>query len=164
MLRQGQSVAVSGPRRIGKTSLLFQLAHPAVAGAHGLPPDTTAWAYLDGGALDGLDETWLYGAADRALGGSEDALVLLLQHPGQVLTPEALEAALWPGEATLDPERVRGVMKKLRAALGPAGAAIVNRRGQGYIPIVSATAAVDPQSARNRPASPLQLCVARRYD
>jgi hypothetical protein len=74
MLRQGQCVAVSGPRRIGKTSLLFHLAHPHVAAAHGLSPDTTTWAYLDGGALEGLDETWLYGAADRALGGADDAI------------------------------------------------------------------------------------------
>ncbi len=74
LLRQGQSLAVSGPRRIGKTSLLFHLAQPEVAAAHGLGPDAARWVYLDGGMLDGLDEDWLYGAVDRALGGDADAV------------------------------------------------------------------------------------------
>ena len=74
LLRQGQSVAVSGPRRIGKTSLLFHLAQPEVAAAHGLGPEAARWVYLDGGMLDGLDEEWLYGAVDRALGGDADAV------------------------------------------------------------------------------------------
>jgi hypothetical protein len=74
LLRQGQSLAVSGPRRIGKTSLLFHLAQPEVSAAHGLGPEATTWVYLDGGMLDGLDEEWLYGAVDRALGGDADAV------------------------------------------------------------------------------------------
>jgi hypothetical protein len=61
------------------------------------------------------------------------ALRVFIEHPGRVLTPEDIEAALWPGEISPDPERARGVVKKLRAALGPAGEAIVNRRGQGYL-------------------------------
>ena len=74
LLRQGQSVAISGPRRFGKTSLLFHLAHPSVAVAHGLGDDSTRWVYLDGGMLDGLAEEWFYGAVDRALGGTEDTV------------------------------------------------------------------------------------------
>src|SRR4051812_34367209 len=65
LLRQGQSVAISGPRRFGKTSLLFHLSHPDVADAHGLGQDATRWVYLDGGMLDGLAEEWFYGAIDR---------------------------------------------------------------------------------------------------
>lgn len=61
------------------------------------------------------------------------ALRLFLERPGQVLTPEDLEAALWPGEVSPDPERARGVIKKLLSALGQAGEAIVNRRGQGWV-------------------------------
>jgi DNA-binding response OmpR family regulator len=64
------------------------------------------------------------------------ALKLFLERPGQLLTPEEIESALWPGEIAPDPERARGVVKKLRAALGPAGEAIVNRRGQGYLLLV----------------------------
>jgi transcriptional regulator with XRE-family HTH domain len=74
LLCQGQSVAVNGPRRFGKTSLLFHLAHPDVAAMHGLGADTTRWVYLDGGTLDGLDEQWFYGAVDHACGGEEDAV------------------------------------------------------------------------------------------
>ncbi len=61
------------------------------------------------------------------------ALKLFLERPGQVLAPEDIESVLWPGEYAPDPERARGVVKKLRAALGPAGDAIANRRGQGYL-------------------------------
>jgi DNA-binding response OmpR family regulator len=61
------------------------------------------------------------------------ALKLFLDQPGQLLTPEALEAALWPDDLAPDPERARGVIKKLRTALGEAGEALVNRRGQGWL-------------------------------
>src|SRR4029079_10489679 len=33
------------------------------------------------------------------------ALKLFLERPGQLLTPEEIEAALWPGELAPDPER-----------------------------------------------------------
>lgn len=61
------------------------------------------------------------------------ALRLFLQSPGQLITPEEIEAALWPADIAPDPERARGVVKKLRAALGSAGERILNRRGQGYV-------------------------------
>ena len=60
------------------------------------------------------------------------ALRLLLQNPGRLLTPEDIEASLWPDEIAPDPERARGIMKKLRTALGEAGEAVVTQRGQGY--------------------------------
>jgi transcriptional regulator with XRE-family HTH domain len=74
LLCQGQSVAVSGTRRFGKTSLLFYIAHLDIAAVHGLTAATTRWVYLDGGALSGLNEEWLYGAVDRALGGEVDVV------------------------------------------------------------------------------------------
>lgn len=60
------------------------------------------------------------------------ALRLLLQNPGRLLTPEDIESNLWPDEIAPDPERARGIMKKLRTALGEAGEAVVTQRGQGY--------------------------------
>jgi len=60
------------------------------------------------------------------------ALRLLLQNPGRLITPEDIEANLWPDEIAPDPERARGIMKKLRIALGDAGEAVVTQRGQGY--------------------------------
>jgi transcriptional regulator with XRE-family HTH domain len=74
LLCQEQSVAVRGPRRFGKTSLLFPLAHPDIATMHGLGADTTRWVYLDGGTLSGLGEEWFYGAVDHACGGEEDSV------------------------------------------------------------------------------------------
>jgi hypothetical protein len=60
------------------------------------------------------------------------ALRLLLQNPGRLLTPEDIEAGLWPDDIAPDPERARGIIKKLRIALGEAGEAVVTQRGQGY--------------------------------
>jgi hypothetical protein len=74
LLRAGQSIALNGQRRFGKTSLLFQISNPQFSNSLQLGPDTTRWVYLDGGALDGLDEDWFYGTIDRALGGEADAV------------------------------------------------------------------------------------------
>jgi len=55
-----QSVSVVGPRRIGKTSLLFHLAGPKVKTAHGLG-DEYAFVYVDCQALSGgLTESDVY--------------------------------------------------------------------------------------------------------
>jgi hypothetical protein len=48
-------VALVGPRRIGKTSLLFHLADPAIHSDQGLSPDEYVFAYLDGEELTELD-------------------------------------------------------------------------------------------------------------
>ncbi len=74
LLRAGQSVSLSGPRRFGKTSFLFHLSHPDIAITHNLGSDSTRWVYIDGGMFDGLDVEWFYGAVDRALGGEVDAV------------------------------------------------------------------------------------------
>lgn len=74
LLRKGQSVAVSGPRRIGKTSLLMHLTDPQVAAEHGCPAEEMEFLLLDGGTLDGLGEEDFYGAIDRSLGGASGAV------------------------------------------------------------------------------------------
>jgi len=71
LLSRGQSVSISGQRRLGKTSLLFYAANPEVASKYGLDAAQTRWVYLDGGMLDGLEEEAVYGAIDRGLHGSE---------------------------------------------------------------------------------------------
>jgi hypothetical protein len=77
LLRKGQSVAISGPRRIGKTSLLMHVKDPGVATAHSVPAEATEFLYLDGGALDGLGEEEFYGAVFRALGEEVDSIPYL---------------------------------------------------------------------------------------
>ena len=71
LLTRGQSVSISGQRRLGKTTLLMHASTPEVAAQHGLDPAGTRWVYLDGGMLDGLPEDAVYGAIDRGLYGSE---------------------------------------------------------------------------------------------
>lgn len=46
-IRQGQSVSIIGPSRIGKTSLLLHLSNPEVFGAHDLVPERSCWVYID---------------------------------------------------------------------------------------------------------------------
>jgi len=55
LLRNLQNAALVGPRRIGKTSLLFHLADPAIHAGYGLSPDEYVFAYLDGEELTELD-------------------------------------------------------------------------------------------------------------
>jgi hypothetical protein len=55
LLRNLQNAALVGPRRIGKTSLLFHLADPAIHTSYGLSPDEYVFAYLDGEELTELD-------------------------------------------------------------------------------------------------------------
>jgi hypothetical protein len=74
LLRKGQSIYISGPRRIGKTSVLMHLSDPAAAAAHDCPSEKMEFLLLDGGTLDGLGEDEFYGAVGRSLGGDAAAL------------------------------------------------------------------------------------------
>jgi hypothetical protein len=61
------------------------------------------------------------------------ALVHLIRHAGEVVTPEELEKALWQDEYVEDPERVRAVIKSLRRALGDEADCLVTKWGVGYL-------------------------------
>jgi len=54
MVKRGQSVSVIGPRRIGKTSLLFHLSDAEVRVKYGLVPEWSSFVYIDGQMLGGL--------------------------------------------------------------------------------------------------------------
>jgi hypothetical protein len=56
LLRSLQNVALVGQRRIGKTSLLFHLADPAIHSDHGLSPAKYLFVYLNGEELTELDD------------------------------------------------------------------------------------------------------------
>ncbi len=47
LLGSAQSVSIVGPRRIGKSSLLFHLANPAIYGRHGLATERECFVYVD---------------------------------------------------------------------------------------------------------------------
>jgi hypothetical protein len=60
LLGNGQSIALVGQRRIGKTSLLFHLADPEIFTEYGLSPTEHLFVYIDCGGLAGLDQPALY--------------------------------------------------------------------------------------------------------
>jgi len=83
MVKNGQSVSVIGPRRIGKTSLLFHLSDPTVRARSGLAPGQSSFVYIDGGRVGGLSRP--------------DTLRAMLQetvaqaHPVQIDIPNVLD-------------------------------------------------------------------------
>jgi len=60
LLANGQSIALVGQRRIGKTSLLFHLADAQIFTQNGLSAAEHLFAYIDCGGLAGLDQGGLY--------------------------------------------------------------------------------------------------------
>ena len=59
-------------------------------------------------------------------------LTALVQHKGQVLSPEQLLELAWNDSVGVNPERVKFAVLRLRRKLGRAGAQIENVRGFGY--------------------------------
>lgn len=57
MVRNRQSVSVIGPRRIGKTSLLFHLADSTVRSESDLAPEECLFVYINGEILGGLSKS-----------------------------------------------------------------------------------------------------------
>jgi DNA-binding winged helix-turn-helix (wHTH) protein len=60
MLSKGQCVSVIGPRKIGKTSLLFHLCRPEVMREHGIDPDRYVMVYVNCEDLGYLGREELY--------------------------------------------------------------------------------------------------------
>jgi class 3 adenylate cyclase len=60
LLRNGQSVSIVGPRKIGKTSLLLHLADPYVQAEHGLVSDNCLFVYISGEVLSALCKSDIY--------------------------------------------------------------------------------------------------------
>lgn len=61
------------------------------------------------------------------------ALRLMVERSGQLVSYEELEQEIWPEEVYQGPERIKGLISKLRTALGLVGEYIGNRRGFGYV-------------------------------
>jgi len=57
MVKNGQSVSVIGPRRIGKTSFLFHISNPSVRDENGLDAKRSLFVYIDGETLGGLSKS-----------------------------------------------------------------------------------------------------------
>ena len=81
MIDSGQSCAVVGERRIGKSSLLAYLADPAVQSSHGLDPERTIPAVLDFLALHTCspEDLWLEILESLELGAEDPKAQRLLE-------------------------------------------------------------------------------------
>ncbi len=98
MVRKGQSVSVTGPRRIGKTSLLFHLCDSSVRGENGFTPEQSLFAYINGEMLGGLPRpdvlrVMLEETADQA-GQEIDVLRITDHHSFE----QGIRALLKPGQ------------------------------------------------------------------
>lgn len=94
LLRNGQSVSLIGPRRIGKSSVLLHLCRPSVRESYNLQPPKAVFVMLDCQELGGsppeeVYETLLVGLVDAA----QDA-GLMLEPAQQLGTYRSLDRAL----------------------------------------------------------------------
>jgi hypothetical protein len=81
LLRSLQNVALVGQRRIGKTSLLFHLADPAIHSDHGLSPAKYLFVYLNGEELTELNDGEIRSVMAEELAATLEAA----GHPGSDL-------------------------------------------------------------------------------
>lgn len=94
LLRNGQSVSLIGPRRIGKSSLLLHLSHTAVRAPYQLDPPHSLFVMLDCQELAGSPPEEVY---ELLLDGLQDAATeagLALEPVAQPGTYRALDRAL----------------------------------------------------------------------
>jgi len=94
LLRNGQSVSLIGPRRIGKSSLLLHLCHPSVRAEHNLTAPQALFVLLDCQELAGSPPEEVY---EVLLDGLLDAATqagVTLESAAQPGTYRALDRAL----------------------------------------------------------------------
>src|ERR1700728_2801587 len=102
-----------------------------------------------------------HGLRVKLQGQPVEMLTMLLEHPGQVVTREALQKRLWPANTYVDFEQsLNAATKRLRAALGDSADAplfieTLPRRGYRFIAPVTQPAKDVPQpgSSYREPAA-----------
>jgi hypothetical protein len=94
LLRNGQSVSLVGPRRIGKSSLLLHLCRPSVRDAHNLPPARTLFVLLDCQELGGSPPEEVYESLYAGLIDAAEEAGLVIKPPASPGTYRALDRTL----------------------------------------------------------------------
>lgn len=94
LLRNGQSVSLIGPRRIGKSSLLLHLSHPAVRESFGLNPPQALFVLLDCQELAGSPPEEVYELLYAGLLDAASQAGLALDTAAEPGTYRALDRAL----------------------------------------------------------------------
>src|ERR1700719_1424362 len=95
------------------------------------------------------------GAKVRLQGQPFEVLVLLLEHPGQMVTREELGRRLWPADTFVDFEHgLNAAVNRLREALGdsaeqPRFIETIPRRGYKFIAQVEGSSALAVMSSRD---------------
>ena len=94
LLRNGQSVSLIGPRRIGKSSILIHLCHPSVREQFGLQPPKALFVMVDCQELGGSPPEEVYEALLVNLVDIAGDAGLILEPAQQPGTYRALDRAL----------------------------------------------------------------------
>jgi DNA-binding winged helix-turn-helix (wHTH) protein len=118
------------------------------------------------------EELFKDGARVKLQGKIHQALLALLQKPGEIVTREELRMQLWPSDAEVNYDaNVNTTVNKLRQILGdsadqPAFVETIPRKGYSFIAKVEhvdhAPAIVPPQAAKLSSATPVQERAERR--
>jgi two-component system response regulator RegX3 len=98
------------------------------------PGWSAASPYSDVVQRDGDGELTASGRALRLPPRQSDLLLLLLRHPGRLITPDELSAHAW-GESVASRDAVASVVKRIRVRLREVGvddACLTTVRGLGY--------------------------------
>jgi TolB-like protein/DNA-binding winged helix-turn-helix (wHTH) protein/Tfp pilus assembly protein PilF len=109
-----------------------------------------------------------HGLRIKLNGQPVDMLTMLLEHPGQVVTREALQKRLWPANTYVDFEQsLNAAVKRLRAALGDSADAplfieTLPRRGYRFIaPITQPAEDVPRAGPSSREPAPLEADIRK---
>lgn len=94
LCRNGQSVSIVGPRRIGKSSLLLHLCRPSVQSQFGLTPGEVVFALVDCQELGGSPPEEVYEALLTSIMESAGSVGIELNHVQRPGTYRALDRAL----------------------------------------------------------------------
>jgi len=94
LCRNGQSVSIVGPRRIGKSSLLLHLSRPATREAYGLGPDQAVFAMIDCQELGGSPPEEVYEALLTSIMDSASSLGITIEPVQRPGTYRALDRVL----------------------------------------------------------------------
>ena len=94
LCRNGQSVSIVGPRRIGKSSLLLHLCRPSVQSRYGLTPDKAIYAPVDCQELGGSPPEEIYEALLTSIMDAADSIGVDLDNVQRPGTYRALDRVL----------------------------------------------------------------------
>ncbi len=94
LLRNGQSVSIIGPRRIGKSSLLMHLCRPATRVPLDLAPPKTLFVLIDCQELGGCPPEEVYEAFFYGLQDAAEAINIDLQPRGEIGTYRNVDRAI----------------------------------------------------------------------